>query len=514
MNTPNSQLGRRATKAWLAAPVAILLIAGASWGNLAAGTAGPEAQAVAAQQQAPASRALAMGRESYADIVQVVAPAVVTIRVEGRARVAPTMMPDDDLFRRFFGDQAERFGFGPPGQGQRPGQGRRPPRSFRQGGLGSGVVVTKDGYILTNHHVVAGAQDIRVDFTDGRTFNAKMIGSDEPSDLAVIKIDATNLHPLALGNSDDVQVGDVVLAIGNPLGVGQTVTMGIISAKGRSTGTGDGGYEDFLQTDAPINQGNSGGALVSMKGELVGINSQILSTSSGNIGIGFAIPANMASSVMDDIRSGGRVHRAQLGVTVQPMTSDLAESFGLKQTTGVLVSGVQSGSAADHAGVKRGDVSKSVHGQAVRDTNTLRTRVAAATPGSNGTLVVIRDGSERTLTVKLDEAAAPKSARNDADADSNDKAALGVSVAPLTPELASRAGLPRDAHGLVVQEVTPDGRAAGAGVQAGDVIQEVNRQPVKSVDELRAAVRRTSDRPVLLLVNRQGRDLFLTVRPS
>jgi Do/DeqQ family serine protease len=438
--------------------------------------------------------------------VKVVAPAVVTIRVEGQARVAPTMMPDDNLFRRFFGDQGGQFGFGAPGQ--------PPPRNYRQQGLGSGVVVTGDGYILTNHHVVDGAQGIRVDFTDGRTFNARMIGSDKPSDLAVVKIDATNLQPLALGNSDAVQVGDVVLAIGNPLGVGQTVTMGIISAKGRSTGNGDGGYQDFLQTDAPINQGNSGGALVSMKGELVGINSQILSTSSGNIGIGFAIPTNMASSVMNDLRNGGRVHRAQLGVTVQPMTSDLAASLGLKQATGALVSSVQPGSAADHAAVKRGDVIKSFNGQDVQDTNALRNRVASATPGSNAALVVIRDGSERTLTVKLDEVSSSSSARDDADTDSEDKAALGVAVAPLTPEVASRAGLPRDARGLVVQNVKPDGRAAAAGVEAGDVIQEVNRQPVQSVDELRAAVARASDRPVLLLVNRDGRDLFLTVRPS
>jgi len=510
MNTLDTQFGRRVTNASLALLAAVLLVAGASWGSLAAGAAGSEAQAVAAQQVTPAARGLAPGRDSYADIVKVVAPAVVTIRVEGQARIAPTMMPDDDLFRRFFGDQGEQFGFGAPGQDR----GQRPPRSNRQHGLGSGVVVTKDGYILTNHHVVDGAQSIRVDFTDGRTFNAKMIGSDKPSDLAVIKIDATNLQPLALGNSDAVQVGDVVLAIGNPLGVGQTVTMGIVSAKGRSTGNGDGGYEDFLQTDAPINQGNSGGALVSMKGELVGINSQILSTSSGNIGIGFAIPTNMASNVMNDLRNGGRVHRSQLGVTIQPMTSDLAESLGLKQTTGAIVSSVQPGSAAERAGVKRGDVIKSFNGQDVQDTNTLRNRVASAAPGSSAALVVIRDGSERTLTVKLDEVAASKSARNDTDPDSNDKAALGVSVAPLTPELASRAGLPRDAHGLVVREVNPDGRAAEAGVQTGDVIQEVNRQPVQSVDELRAAVRRTSDRPVLLLVNREGRDLFLTVRPS
>ena len=512
MDTLNTQFGRRAPKAWLAAPAAVLIVAGLSWGSLADGQASSEAPAIAAQQTPPAAGVLAGGRESYAHIVKVVAPAVVTIRVEGQARVAPTRMPDDDLFRRFFGNQGEQFGFGGPGQG--PGPGQRPPRNHRQDGLGSGVVVTKDGYILTNHHVVDGAQGIRADFADGRTFKATIVGSDQPSDLAVLKIEATNLQPLALGDSDAVQVGDVVLAIGNPLGVGQTVTMGIISAKGRSTGRGDGGYQDFLQTDAPINQGNSGGALVSMKGELVGINSQILSTSSGNIGIGFAIPTNMASSVMDDLRNGGRVHRAQLGVTVQPMTSDLAASLGVKQTSGAIVSSVQPGSAADRAGVKRGDVIKAFNGQDVQDTNTLRNRVASATPGSNATLVLIRDGSERTLTVKLDEVAASNNARHDADTDANDKAALGVAVAPLTPELASRAGLPRDARGLVVQEVMPDGRAAEAGVQAGDVIQEVNRQPVQSVDELRAAVRRTTDRPVLLLVNRDGRDLFVTVRPS
>ena len=285
-------------------PGAVLLVAGASWGSLAAGPVASEAPAVAAPQASPAARALAGGRDSYADIVKVVAPAVVTIRVEGQARMEPTMMPDDDLFRRFFGGQGEPFSFGAPGPGRGPGQGQRPPRNHRQNGLGSGVVVTKDGYILTNHHVVDGAQNIRVDFTTADVQRQDdRIG--QARDLAVIKVDATNLQPLALGNSDAVQVGDVVLAIGNPLGVGQTVTMGIISAKGRSTGTGDGGYEDFLQTDAPINQGNSGGALVSMKGELVGINSQILSTSSGNIGIGFAIPTNMASNVMNDLRNGG-----------------------------------------------------------------------------------------------------------------------------------------------------------------------------------------------------------------
>jgi Do/DeqQ family serine protease len=418
------------------------------------------------------------------------------------------MFQDDDQLRRFFGDQ---FGeqFNSP-------RGQRGPRSFTQRGVGSGVVVSGDGYILTNHHVVNGADTMTVDFADGRTFKAKLVGSDEPSDLAVVKIDATNLRTLALGNSDLTQVGDVVLAVGNPLGVGETVTMGIISAKGRQTDSdrGDRTYQDFIQTDAPINQGNSGGALVNLKGELIGINSQILSPSQGNIGLGFAIPVNMARHVMDDLRKDGHVRRSQLGVTVQPVTSDLAQSLGLKEVGGAIVSSVASGSAADRAGVKRGDVIKSFNGEPVQDINSLRNRVADAAPGSNSTLVVVRDGGERNLTVKLDEADSSKSARRDSDDTSGDKAALGVSVAPLTAEMAARAGLQKDARGLVVENVSPDGRAAKAGIERGDIIQEVNRQPVQTVDELRAAIRRTSDRPALLLVHRGERDLFVTVRPS
>ena len=325
----------------------------------------------------------------------------------------------------------------------------------------------------------------------------------------------SGLQTLALGNSDAVQVGDVVLAVGNPLGIGQTVTMGIISAKGRSTGTADGSYEDFLQTDAPINHGNSGGALVNTKGELVGINSQIISMSDGNIGIGFAIPANMARHVMEQLRDGGKVRRAQLGVTVQPVTSDLAESMGLKQVRGAIVSGVEPGSAADHAGIKRGDVITSFNGNDVQDTNSLRNRVADTTPGTPAKVIVNRDGRERELTVKLDEASAKKSARNaESGSDEDGKAVLGVAVAPLTPELAARAGLDRKAKGLLVQDVDPDGRAAAAGIQPNDVIQEVNRKPVETVDQLRDAVKNVTERPLLMLVSREGRDLFVTVKPS
>jgi len=304
--------------------------------------------------------------------------------------------------------------------------------------------------------------------------------------------------------------------------LGQTVTYGIVSALSRPLPVE--GYTDFIQTDAPINRGNSGGALISMKGELIGINSQIISNSDGNIGIGFAIPSNMAKHVMEDLRTKGKVTRAQLGVTVQQVTPELASSLGLKDAAGVLVSNVTSGSAADHAGVKRGDVIKAFNGQPVHDTNSLRNRVADAGVGSTADLVVVRDGSERHLSAKLDEADNERAARRDErdgsgrdrdrDSESDGKTALGVSVTPLTPELANRLRTPRDVQGLVVQDVDPNGRAADAGIQQGDIIQEANRQPVKSVEELRSAARRSGDKPLLLLVNRDGRDVFLTIKPA
>ena len=499
----------------LAVLAAGALTTGAAWHGLSADTTFDTQKA--ATVSTPIAHAVAGGRDSYADIVGVAAPAVVTIRTEGKATIMPTLFgqdgPDgqdpDDLLRRFFGD---RFGGGDP-RGQRTPRRQRAPR---QRALGSGVIVTTDGYILTNNHVVEGADEIKVELTDDRTLIAKLVGTDKASDLALLKVTAGDLHPIAIGNSETVKVGDVVLAVGNPLGVGQTVTMGIISAKGRSTASGDGGYEDFLQTDAPINHGNSGGALVNMKGELVGINSQILSSNDGNIGIGFAIPANMAKNVMEQLRTKGRVTRAQLGVTVQGITPEMAESLGLTQTAGAIVSGVTEGSAAGKAGIKRGDVIQSFNGLPVHDTNTLRNRVAEAGPGSSADVVIQRDGGEKRLTVKLDEAAPAKAARlrDSEPGASDDKTSLGVAVAPLTPELAERARASKDAHGLLVEDVNPDGRAAAAGIQAGDIIQEVNRQPVTSVDELRAALKKTTDKPTLILISRQGSSLFLTVKPS
>ena len=292
--------------------------------------------------------------------------------------------------------------------------------------------------------------------------------------------------------------------------------MGIISGKGRSTTVGDGSYEDFLQTDAPINHGNSGGALVNTRGELVGINSQILSETGGNIGIGFAIPVNMAQSVMEQLRTKGKVTRAQLGVTVQQVTPEMAQSLGLKGTGGAIVSSVTANSAADRAGLKQGDVIQSFNGVQVHDFNTLRNRVAEAGPGSMADLVIVRDGSEKHVSVKLDELNAGKTARRDGSRpDGNDdRTALGVSVAPLTPELASRLGAPKDAAGLVVEDVDPEGRAADAGIEPGDIIQSVNRHSVKTVDELRDAVSQSRDKPVLMLITRQGRSVFVTVRPA
>jgi Do/DeqQ family serine protease len=266
------------------------------------------------------------------------------------------------------------------------------------------VIVSGEGYILTNHHVIDGAEEINVELTDERSFSAKLVGSDPPSDLAVLKIDQSNLPVLNMGDSDRARVGDVVLAIGNPLGLEQTVTAGIISAKGRSTGLSDGSFEDFLQTDAPINQGNSGGALISAaSGDLIGINSQILSPTGGNIGIGFAIPINMAKNVMEQLIRGGRVRRGSLGVTIQPLTPDAVSRLGLQNARGALVNSVVSGGPAERAGVRPGDVITALNGQPIADPNALRNAVARTSPGSDVTLTVWRDGREQQLRVRLGE---------------------------------------------------------------------------------------------------------------
>ena len=476
------------------AAAAALLLTGSLIGWTASSDFGPAASAAppAPARAAAAADPAPTAAASYAGVVEQITPAVVTIRSERLVRNINQELPEG--LREFFGEQ---FG---------PGRRRQVPER-RAGGLGSGVVVRPDGYILTNHHVVAGAESVNVELTDGRSFKAKVVGSDQPSDLAVLKVDGTNLHTLALGDSDAVRVGDVVLAVGNPLGVGQTVTMGIVSAKGRATG-GNGSFEDFIQTDAPINQGNSGGALVSTGGQLIGINSQILTPSGGNIGIGFAIPANMARNVMTQLIEHGEVRRGMIGVTIQPVTSDIARSLGLPEVRGALVNSVQPGSPADKAGVRRGDVITAVNGDAIKDGNSLRNEVSQVLPGTAARLTVVRDGKEHNLTVTVAELRSSASEPDDR-ADDGARTGFGMTVDVLDREQARELGIPATS-GVVVTAVQSGGRAAAAGIRAGDVIVEVDRRAVTTPDALRAALQNGS-RPALLLIRRGESNFFATL---
>jgi serine protease Do len=440
--------------------------------------------ATPAASSAPAPVPAAVAAASYAPVVERIMPAVVTIRVEKRASMVPTSQDIPEEFRRFFGDQIPQM------------RGQRAPRVER--GLGSGVIVSEDGYILTNNHVVDGVESVKVDLPDNRSFTAKVIGTDPATDLAVVKIPAKGLPTLPVGDSDAVKVGDVVLAVGNPLGVGETVTSGIISAKGRQTSGGE-GYEDFLQTDAAINHGNSGGALVNAGGQLIGINSQILTPGDGNIGLGFAIPSNMAKHVMDQLIATGSVRRAKLGVTVQRVTPDLAASLGLSSAKGALVSGVEDGSPAAKAGFKQGDVITAYNGKSVADNNQLRNAVAGTEPGTRVSVDVLRNGRTETLQATVGELEAKRVRASARESERADGGKFGMSVES-------------DNDGLVVTDLDPSGIAAESGLQPGDVIQKVDGTAVKSVSELKSALDRKDGKPSLLLVNRKGTTLFLTLK--
>jgi len=464
------------------------------------------------EPQAPPPPVVVEGmRTSYADVVDKTSPAVVRIEADHKAKPqAQQQTPfGEDFFRQF----------GLPSPQQPRAQG--PPPVER--GLGSGVIVSADGTILTNNHVVEGADKITVQIGNNKTFEAKIVGTDRPSDLAVIKIEAQNMPYLTLGNSDQVRVGDIVLAIGNPLGIGQTVTGGIISAKGRRTGLSDGSFEDFLQTDAPINRGNSGGALVNLNGELIGINSQILSpggAAGGNISIGFSIPSNMAKSVMEQLLKDGKVHRGMLGINIQNITQDMAEALDLKDTSGVLVGGVRTGSSAEKAGLKAEDVITAINGEKIEDSNVLRNKVAGTPPGTDIKLTIMRDGKEQELTAKLDEfdtETAKKSDSGDGDGKGEEKSGesgkLGLSLQPLTPSIAKELELPAGTEGMVITEVDPGGVSAEAGLARGDVILKINRKPVKSAEDVQTALNDAGSKPVLLLVARKNQTSYLTIRP-
>jgi serine protease Do len=435
-------------------------------------------------------------KTSYAPVVKAVLPSVVNIsssKVVHPDKESAEQMPMDPFFRQFFGR-------GPEGHFNIP-EGRK------EKALGSGVIVSPEGYILTNNHVVDGATDVRVTLSDKREFQARIVGTDPKTDVAVLRIDAERLAPITIGDSSQVDVGDVALAIGDPFGVGQTVTKGIISATGRGN-LGIEDYEDFLQTDAPINPGNSGGALVNDRGELVGINTAIITHGSGGSqGIGFAVPVNLARNVMNQILKNGKVTRAYLGILPQDVTPTMAKAFGEKEAKGVVVGDVTASSPAQDAGVQRGDIIQELNGKPVADGNQLRMTISMMQPGTTVKLKMIRSGSPRELLVKLAEMPT-ENAEVKAGEEGAEKALDGVEVTNLNPQIAEQLNLPSSTTGVVVTDVDPSSKMADSGLRKGDVIQEVNHQSVKKVSDFQSAIRKSGSNP-LLLVNRDGRTLFI-----
>jgi serine protease Do len=458
----------------------------------------------------------------FASVLKPVLPAVVNIHSSKvvKQRAGQGMSPfNDPFFQQFFGNPGDQDNEGNQGNGQSPfgprQRQRQPqqPQTEREQSLGSGVIVTADGTILTNNHVIDGATDIEVDLADKREFKAKLIGTDAKTDIAVLKIDATNLPTVTFGDSSKLQVGDVVLAIGDPFGVGETATMGIVSAKSRGN-LGIEDYEDFIQTDASINPGNSGGAMIDLHGDLVGINTAIeTGGSQGNVGIGFAIPINMAHSVMDQISSHGKVVRGYLGVYIQDVTSQNAKPFGLKEDRGVLVGDVTADAPGARAGLKRGDVILQLNGEPVDDANQLRLRISQMAPGATAKLQVWRDGKMVDANVALGEL--PETAAKDDNATGQDSSGTleGVQVQELTPDIAQQLKLSPGTHGVVITSVDQSSAAAEVGLDQGMVIEEVNRKPVNNIQQYKQALASAGDQPVLLLVNQGGITRFYTVQP-
>ncbi|WP_347138920.1 Do family serine endopeptidase [Paracoccus sp. SSK6] len=449
--------------------------------------------------------------DSFADLVQQVAPAVVNITTS--AVVAqPTRGEDGPMFPEGspFSDLFRDFGF--PGMPGQPGQGgpRMPQRS---NALGSGFVISSDGFIVTNNHVIEGADEIEIEFYAGNTLPAKVVGTDPNTDVALLKVDSKDALPFVkFGNSDDARVGDWVLALGNPLGQGFSASSGIVSARNREL---SGTYDDYLQTDAAINRGNSGGPLFNLKGEVVGVNTAILSPNGGSIGIGFSMASNVVSSVVDQLREFGETRRGWLGVKIQDVTPDMAEALGLAAESGAMVTDVPEGPAKE-AGMRAGDVITSFAGSEVKDTRSLVRRVAEAPSGEPVDVVVQRSEGPVTLSVTLGRRETAEGT-GDSPAPQGNAApeeVLGMSLAPLTPQMVQEMDLPADSSGLLVQEVDPASEAAEKGLAAGDIITEAGQQPVASIRDLNARIdeaREAGRKSLLVLVRRDGEPRFVAL---
>ena len=431
---------------------------------------------------------------SYAEVIKKVAPSVVRVNVTQKAKMASMEMPDlsqiPPQLRRFFGEQGP---YGAPDE---------PSRGPKQRGLGSGVIVTADGYVLTNNHVVEGADEVKVALQDGRELDAKIVGRDPKTDVAVLKVESSSLPAMALGNSERIEIGDVVLAVGNPFGIGQTVTHGIISATGRATLGLD--YEDFIQTDAAINPGNSGGALVDSQGRLIGINTAILSRSGGNQGIGFAIPVNMARDVMESLVRDGKVTRGYLGVMIQDVNPSLAKKFNLGDAKGALVGEVTPKSPAEKAGLESGDVVTQLNGREIKDSRHLKLSVAKIRPGETASVTVLRDGDKKTVKVKMGELPGDPSVAK-ASAPEDPGTLNGVGVADLDSRYRKQFNIPEKVEGAIVTQVDPGSAAAEAGIQPGDVILEINRKRVSDAEEAVRLTEKAEEKTTLLKIwSRKG----------
>jgi len=443
----------------------------------------------------PTASAMApAANDGWVRLARELKPAVVNISTKRTAEAPEAMSPfgDDERFNQFF-----KHFFG--------NQPRRPARS-----LGSGFIINPDGHIVTNNHVVDGATEIKVKLSDGRELPAKVVGRDAKTDLALLKVEGTGLPVIPLGNSGELQVGESVMAIGNPFGLEQTVTTGIVSATGRVIGEGP--YDNFIQTDASINPGNSGGPLINTRGQAVGINSAIFTQTGGSVGIGFAIPIDLAKTVVTQLANGGQVVRGYLGVSIQPVTPDLARSFGMPEATGALVSSVVEGSPAAKAGVKAGDVITAYDGRKVGRSEDLPRAVAETPVGRDVSLTVMRDGKAVTLRATVARLDEPQT-RSAMQAKPT-KDALGLSLAPLTPSEARERGL-GDRGGVIVRGVQDGSPAASAGLQPGDVITEINRAPVRNVEDVKQAMdKRAKDKPALFLVHRNGASVYIAVNSN